>query len=75
MISSAFWEFWDVGPYFLGRGWGFFSNQIDWSLGRAGRGGPNETQGKRQQKFKTGVSVAPQKGLVSSKYFEKKLHV
>ena len=28
-----------------------------------------ETQGRRYQKSKTGVSVAPQKGLVSSKNF------
>ena len=32
-----------------------------------------ETQGRCQQKSKTGVSVAPQKGLMSSKKFFKKL--
>ena len=31
-----------------------------------------ETQGRRHQKSKTGVSVAPQKGLVSYKIFLKK---
>ena len=31
-----------------------------------------ETQGRRHQKSKTGVSVAPQKGLVSYKKFLKK---
>ena len=31
-----------------------------------------ETQGRRHQKSKTGVSVAPQKGLVSYKFFLKK---
>ena len=31
-----------------------------------------KTKRSRQQKFKTGVSVAPQKGLVSSKTFQKK---
>ena len=31
-----------------------------------------ETQGRRHQKSKTGVSVAPQKGHVSSKKFKKK---
>ena len=31
-----------------------------------------ETQGRHHQKFKTGVSVAPQKELVSSKKFKKK---
>ena len=31
-----------------------------------------ETQGRRHQKSKTGVSVAPQKGPVSSKNFKKK---
>ena len=31
-----------------------------------------ETQGRRYQKSKTGVSVVPQKGLVSSKNFQKK---
>ena len=34
-----------------------------------------ETQGRRDQKSKTGVSVAPQKGLVSSKFFFKKKKV
>ena len=34
-----------------------------------------ETQGRRHQKSKTGVSVAPQKGLVSSKNFKKKKKV
>ena len=31
-----------------------------------------ETQGRRHQKSKTGVSVAPQKGLISSKNFKKR---
>ena len=31
-----------------------------------------ETQGRRHKKSKTGVSVAPQKGLMSSKNFFKK---
>ena len=31
-----------------------------------------ETQGRRHQKSKTGVSVAPRKGLTSSKNFLKK---
>ena len=31
-----------------------------------------ETQGRHHQKSKTGVSVAPQKGLMSSKNFKKK---
>ena len=31
-----------------------------------------ETQGRRHQKSKTGLSVAPQKGLLSSKNFKKK---
>ena len=30
-----------------------------------------ETQSRRHQKFKTGVSVAPQKGLMSSKTLNK----
>ena len=30
-----------------------------------------ETQGRRHQKSKTGVSVAPQKGFMSSKFFLK----
>ena len=31
-----------------------------------------ETQGRHHQKSKTGVSVVPEKGLMSSKYFFKK---
>ena len=31
-----------------------------------------ETQGRRHQKYKTRVSVTPQKGLMSSKNFKKK---
>ena len=31
-----------------------------------------ETQGRRHQKSKTGVSVAPRKGLMSSKNLKKK---
>ena len=36
-----------------------------------------ETQGKRHQKFKTGVSVAPQKGLINvlQNFFLKKLKI
>ena len=33
-----------------------------------------ETQGRHHQKSKTGVWVAPQKGLMSSNFFKKKLH-
>ena len=34
-----------------------------------------ETQRRRYQKSKTGVSVAPQKGLLSSKFFFKKVRI
>ena len=33
-----------------------------------------ETQGRHHQKYKTGVSVAPQKGLISSKNFKRRMH-
>ena len=33
-----------------------------------------ETQGRLHQKFKTGVSVVPQKGIMSSKYLKQVFH-